>query len=156
MMDFFTPLYFEPHLRLFSFPKKCPKTVCDALNESFRLFFSNPSAAVNNVRIAIEALLTELGIKRFSTSNGKRRPIALHHRINLLPVKLAQQKTLLIAAKWLGNNGSHRIDAINKDDALDACELIDHVLQEIYDSKSKKIQALAKKVNKKKGPVASI
>lgn len=31
-------------------------------------------------------------------------------------------------------------------------DLVEHVLSEIYDSKTKKLQAITKKVNKKKGP----
>ena len=90
--DFFRPKHFEPHLRLIHIPDDCPETVTTLLNESFKLFFSSPNAAANNVRAAIEELLTELKINRFSTSNGKRRFINLHQRIGLLPAKYAPFK----------------------------------------------------------------
>ena len=38
------------------------------------------------------------------------------------------------------------------DDVMDAYELTEHILEEIYETKSKKLKAIAKKVNKKKGP----
>ncbi len=38
------------------------------------------------------------------------------------------------------------------DDVMDAYELTEHVLQEIYEPRIKKLKAIAKKVNKKKGP----
>lgn len=150
--DFFIPRHFEPHLRLFSIPDNCPKSVSDLLNESFKLFFSSPNAAANNVRAAIEELLTELKIKRFSTANGKRRFISLHQRISLLPAKYAQFKDMILAIKWLGNAGSHGHAEVTMDDVMDAYELTEHILEEIYETKSKKLKAIAKKVNKKKGP----
>jgi hypothetical protein len=151
-VDFFLPKHFEPHLQLFKVPNKCPDTVAKPLDESFKLFFSSPSAAANNVRIAIEELLSELKIKRFTISNGKRRFINLHQRIELLPPKYAQFKEMILAIKWLGNAGSHGHGEVTKDDVMDAYELTAHILEEIYESKVTKLKTLAKKVNQKKGP----
>jgi len=151
-IEYFRPKLFDPHLRLIHIPKSCPKTVTTKLNESHKLFFLSPSAAANNVRAAIEELLTELKIKRFSNSNGKRRPISLHQRIKLLPPKYAQYIDMMLAIKWLGNAGSHAYGEITMDDVMDAYELTEHILQEIYEPKITKLRAIAKKVNKKKGP----
>jgi hypothetical protein len=126
--------------------------VSTPLNESFKLFFSSPSAASNNVRIAIEELLTELKVKRFNVSKGRRLFINLHQRIESLPAKYAQFKDMILAIKWLGNAGSHGHSEVTIDDAMDAYELTEHILKEIYEPKAKKLKALAKKVNKKKGP----
>ena len=150
--EFFLPKYFQPHLCLFSIPSDCPASVSDLLNESFRLFFCSPNAAANNVRAAIEELLTELKIKRFSTVNGKRRFINLHQRIGLLPAKYAPFKDMILAIKWLGNAGSHGHAEVTMDDVMDAYELTEHILEEIYEPKAKKLKAIAKKVNKRKGP----
>lgn len=150
--DIFLPKHFEPHLRLIRIPDDCPETVTTLLNESFKLFFSSPGAAANSVRAAIEELLTELKIKRFSTNNGKRRFINLHQRINLLPVKYAPFKDMILAIKWLGNAGSHGHGEVTMDDVMDAYELTEHILEEIYEPKMKKLKAIAKKVNNKKGP----
>jgi len=35
---------------------------------------------------------------------------------------------------------------------MDAYEIMEHILSEIYENKSTKLKALAKKVNKAKGP----
>jgi hypothetical protein len=150
--DFFIPKYFQPHLRLFKVPEGCPETVSGLLNDSFKLFFSSPNSAANNVRAAIEELLTELKIKRFSTANGKRRFINLHQRIGLLPAKYTPFKDMILAIKWLGNAGSHGNAEVTMDDVMDAYELTQHILEEIYEPKSKKLKAIARKVNKKKGP----
>lgn len=150
--DFFKPLFFEPALALIQIPDDCPTQVAMPLNESFRLFFSSPPAASNNVRVALEELLTELGVRRFVVKKSKRYFIRLHNRIDLLPPKYAGIKELFVAIKWLGNAGSHAGSKITLEDVMDAYDLIEHVLQEIYASKAKTLKTLAKRVNKKKGP----
>ncbi|HEU4952818.1 MAG TPA: DUF4145 domain-containing protein [Holophagaceae bacterium] len=150
--DFFRPLFFDPPLTLFKIPAECPESVGTELKNSFAQFFASPSAALNFARSAIEALVTHLGVKRFQVQGGNRRPISLHIRITLLPAQYANVKELLLAIKWLGNAGSHPGAEISADDVLDAYELIEHVLAELFDGKSKAMKALARKVNKRKGP----
>nr|WP_251071164.1 DUF4145 domain-containing protein [Shewanella sp. NKUCC01_JLK] len=150
--DFFKPLFFHPHLKLISVPESTPDEVKKKLNDSFQLFFSSPPAASNHVRAAIESVLNNLNVIRYRVSNGKRRLINLHQRIDLLPTKYDELKELLIAVKWLGNAGSHSGKELTTDDVMDAYEIMEHILSEIYDSKSAKLKALAKKVNKAKGP----
>jgi hypothetical protein len=150
--EYFLPKYFEPNLKLIQIPDKCPESVAILLNESFKLFFSSPSAATNSIRAAIEELLTELKIKRFVVKNGKRKFVTLHQRITLLPAKYSQLKEMIIAIKWLGNAGSHGHGKITMDDVMDAYELTEHIIEEIYSPKTKKLKVIAKKVNKKKGP----
>ena len=151
--DYFLPKFFEPHLRLTNIPEKCPESVSKPLNESFGLFFSSPSAASNNVRMAIEELLTELKIRRYNLVKNERRFMSLNQRINLLPLKFSQLKDLILAIKWLGNAGSHASGKVSMDDVMDSYDLIEHVLHEIYAPKTKKLAALAKQINKKEGPL---
>lgn len=151
--DSFRPKYFVPHLRLFKIPPGCAEEVKVHIERSFSLFFSEPPAAENSMRRAVEALLTDLGVRRFAKINGKRKAIALHSRILMLPKKFDALKDLLLAIKWLGNAGSHDGKAqITADDVLDSYEFMDHVLQEIYVKKLGALKKLAKKVNMKKGP----
>lgn len=150
----FRPKYFEPHLKLIHVPDECPASITMLLDESFKLFFSCPSAAANAIRTAIETLLTELKVKRTApTRAGKRRRrLSLHERIALLPPKYTSLKELIEAIKWLGNAGSHGSDGITTNDVLVAYDLTEHVLAEIYEGKDKELRSLAKKINKKKGP----
>jgi hypothetical protein len=152
--DFFKPKFFEPPLAIIDIPDECPGSVAEPLQESFRLFFCSPPAASNNIRIALESLLTEIGVKRYVVKQSKRRYLSLHTRIGLLPAKYVGLRDLLFAIKWLGNAGSHAESAVTMDDVMDAYELIDHVLQELYAQKAKKAKALAKLVNKKRGPAS--
>ena len=148
--DYFKPKHFQPALKLIQIPADCPESVKTLIQDSFCLFFQSPSAAANCIRASVEQLLTELKIKRFNTTNGKRRIISLHRRIALLPTQFSEIRDMIIAIKWLGNAGSHSQDSLTMDDVLDAYELLEHVLSEIYAQKAKKMKALAKKINKKK------
>ena len=150
-IDHFTPKYFNPPLLLMDVPTSCPRNAATHLSESFALYFSDAGAALNCNRAAVEAVLTDLGIKRYTNLKGKRRPISLHQRINLLPAKYADVKDLLLAVKWLGNAGSHDGEKPSYGDVRTTYDLLEYVLAEIYESKTKKLKAIAKNVNAKKG-----
>ncbi|TVT30412.1 DUF4145 domain-containing protein [Marinobacter vinifirmus] len=132
--------------------KGLPRRDTSELDVSFSLLFSDPSSAANHVRIALENLLTELRIKRFNSSNGKRKYLNLHQRIDLLPTKFDHVKELFYAVKWLGNAGSHSHQELTFDDVFDAYEIISQILEEVYDDRRKKVASMAKKINKRKGP----
>lgn len=151
--DHFTPKFFEPPLVLMDIPDSCPLDAAGHLYEAFALYFADPGAAMNCARTAIEAVVTDLGVKRFATVKGKRQPISLHRRILLLPPKYKEVVDLLLAVKWLGNAGSHDGERPGAGDLRLTFDLLEHVLSEIYDAKGKKLKAIAKKVNRKKGPV---
>lgn len=146
--DYFVPKYFEPNLKLFSIPPDCPESVSLYLNESFKLFFISPYAALNNVRIAIEKLLTELGVPGFGTPPEKYIP--LHKRIEKLPEEYCEIKSILEAVKWLGNEGSHGGDDASVDTVINAYEFMEHILQEIYQPKTvDNLKEKATEINKK-------
>lgn len=151
--DRFTPKYFDPPLVLMDVPKECPTEACVHLMKSFALFFSDLGASLNCARTAVEAVLTNLGVKRFVIAKGKRKPINLHQRILLLPPKYKDQVDMLLAVKWLGNAGSHDGEEPTPGDVRVTYDLLEHALSEIYENKGKRLKSVAKKVNKKKGPL---
>jgi len=68
----------------------------------------------------------------------------------------AKHRDLLTATKWLGNAGSRYSKGqppLTKDDVMDSIELVAHLLEELYAPSHEAMAAVAKKVNKKKGPV---
>jgi len=149
--DYFLPIYFYPNLKLFKYPKSIPKNISKELNYSFELFFCNPPSSANHIRIALELVLNFLKIKKFKIKNHERNRITLHRRIELLPSKYNDLKPLFYAVKWLGNAGSHSDRQLIKDNVLDSYEIMDLLLQEIYDKKQKQVKKLAKQINKKMG-----
>ena len=150
--DRFRPKYFSPHLNLFDVPKDTPESVAEELTQSFELFFCNPPSAANHVRIALENVLTEMKVKRFENRRGKKTFLGLHNRISLLPRKHEHLKEMCLAVKWLGNAGSHSNKEVTMDDVMDAYDIVEVLLHDLYDDRAKAAKKLAKKINKKKGP----
>lgn len=132
-VDHFRPTFFEPPLAMIDIPADCPAEVKEPLQESFRLFFCSPAAAGNNVRMAVEALLTQLGVPTLDT-NPKSKPqrLSLWARLGRLPEELSKFRQPLDAIRLFGNDGSHPDSRITPDDVMDAYDLIDHVLQTLY------------------------
>ncbi|EKN4914269.1 DUF4145 domain-containing protein [Yersinia enterocolitica] len=160
--DFFSyyiPKTFTPTLKYINIPKECPDSVKDNLNEAFSLTLLSPSSAANKVRAAVENLLTEFKIPRYKNrrkngvTKGRRVFISLHERIVLAEGKktiFKELSNILIAIKWLGNEGSHATSGITESDIFDAYRLIEHILNEIYSPQSK-LQKRAEEITKNKG-----
>lgn len=148
--DFFQPTYFLPHLNIFKIAKNTPDDIKASIHESFKLFFVSPSSSSNHLRIALEKLLDFLKVRRFETKNGKRLPINLHRRIDLLPTRYSSFKDLFFAIKWLGNRGSHS-DEISIDDVMDAYDIFENILDEFFDNRTEKTIKIARQINKTKG-----
>lgn len=149
--EYFEPKYFIPHLNIFEIAKSTPEEIRDSINESFKLFFANPSSSSNHLRIALEQLLDYLKIKKNKVNKGKRIPLSLHARILLLPEKLKDFKEYFFAIKWLGNSGSHN-HTVTIDDVMDAYEIFELTLDELFDKKTEAVKKLTRKINKRKGP----
>lgn len=148
----FEPSYFYPPLKLIETPKNLPEDIAEHINKSFELFFSSPSAAVNHVRCALELILNTLKVQKVTINKRKKRVrLSLHDRIVKLSNKQPEIKEYLLAIKWVGNDGSHPEKILAKNDLTDLYEILEHVLSELFDNKSKTILAKAKKINKAKG-----
>jgi len=70
---YYKPYFFYPALNIFQIPEKTPENVKESIRSSFSLIFTNPPSAANQIRIALECLLTALGIKRFNIKPGQKR-----------------------------------------------------------------------------------
>ena len=152
--DYFSPKYFSPHLKIFNYQKNIPDEITEELENSFSLFFCDPPSSANHIRMALENLLNHMKIRKYRIQKkGGRSYLSLHERINSLPQKYHDIQELFTAVKWLGNAGSHSGATVSSDDVLDAYELMEHLLTEIFNEERKKnLKALAQTINKKKGP----
>lgn len=151
-IEYFKPKFFYPALHFFKIPENTPEDVSKAILESFSLFFTNKSSSANQIRIALECLLTHLKIKRFNIRAGRsRQRLNLHERINLLPNKYQDIKDLCFAIKWLGNSGSHSSEALSSNNIFDGYDMLSVLLEELYHNKQEHAKKLAKKINTRKG-----
>ena len=148
----FTPEYFHPSLIILSIPLECPTEVAEEITSSFKLFFCDPAASANHVRKCIENILTDKGVKRFRMSSGKRRFVGLHQRITLYQSGQPDVTERLLAIKWLGNEGSHAGE-ITRDDVLDAYEILETVIDDLYVGYGKSVKKKVAVINKRKRPL---
>ncbi|WP_367106040.1 DUF4145 domain-containing protein [uncultured Psychrobacter sp.] len=150
--EYFEPYYFHPPLKIIDIPESVPDNITNQLEKSFELFFSSPSASVNHARSALELLLTHLKVPKTTINNrNKRVKINLHNRIDRLAQQHSEFKEFLLAIKWIGNEGSHPEKNLTKNDVAELYEILEHVLSELFNNKSKAILAKAKKINRAKG-----
>jgi hypothetical protein len=136
---------------IFDFPSECPDGVKEELRSAFTLFRSHRAACAGRIRVALECLMSHLGVpKKQKDKHGKYFALRLHQRINAFSKNEPTVASQLMALKWLGNSGSHDSE-VTQNDLLDAFEIMEHCLGEIIDRRAARVAALAKKLTKKHG-----
>lgn len=146
-----TPKYFDPPLFPFQLPSKCPDDIQEMIIDSFRLFLSDPDSAGNKVRVAVERILTNHKIpKSKRIKNNQRVMRSLHERIELYEKKNSEIAQMLMAIKWLGNAGSHEGKRLTIKRILDGYEIIEHILEELYSPRRRRVKSLVRAINKSK------
>ena len=139
-------------MSIFDIYKDVPKEIQVAISESFGMFWFDPSACGNKIRMIVELIMDNQKVPKSQVKDGKRRSYVLHKRLELFKSTKSAEADLLMAIKWIGNSGSHTNGSLTKDDILDTCEILDHVTMKIYKKESKRINDMGKKINKLKKP----
>ena len=138
----FYPTFFTPTLCLFKLPKELSLKISSAIENSFKLFWTDANSSGNAIRIALEYLMDDLGVSQ----DGK-----LHSRIERFQKTNQELGDLLMAIKWIGNAASHG-DDLNKNELLDAYEILFQFFAKYYpDEKFEKIKLKAEEININKG-----
>jgi hypothetical protein len=146
-----TPLLFIPALKVLEISSECPAEIEEAVIESFKLFWVDSSSCCNKIRIVVELIMNQQRVGKTYLKGKKRKRYNLHDRIVLFAKKRKAESEQLMAIKWIGNSGSHSSDKNTKDDALDAYDILENVLNRLY-QKTTHIEKLSKKINKRKKP----
>lgn len=140
-------VYFSPALPIFELKDTYPSKVNVELAKSFSAYVSDPTTAGARIRTAIEFLLDEQGIQKFRTSKqgkeGSQVKFGLGERLKLFSETHSDLGNLLGGVKQLGNEATHGSD-MQHSDLLDAYQLIEHVLEELYVSRPKRQKLLLK------------
>jgi len=150
-MEEYYPHYFERPPKIITIYDKYPKDIQDILKSSFSLFWLDKSSCANRLRLCLENVLDTFSIPRI-TIDGKyinfQTRIELFYKTN----NNEKYKTILTAAKWIGNTGTHSTTIYAKN-ILDAYRLIDFMLKELYINvdEEKEILKLSEEINRKKG-----
>ncbi len=148
--DVLTPRHIDAAPQIIKIPRDCSKDVADALRESFALYWTSLEACANKLRQAVELLLTDRGIPRYTLKSGKRVLRSLGARIDAFAKRDKQAADLLDAIRWLGNVGSHPGE-ISRSDLLAGFDIIEHALEAIYVAHAKCIAREARRIVRRKG-----
>lgn len=153
----FFPEYFTKAPKLIAIPDDCSPEIELEIEKSFQLYFVDLNSCGGKIRSVIESILDEFKIPRKKqVTKGTKKEIknrTLHERILMFGKKNPKAAERLLAIKWIGNFGSHGLE-LQKSDILDAYEIFEIALAEIYDFDKRKADKLTKQINKKMGPLA--
>lgn len=150
-----TPVYFHPALPMMKVPEQCPSDVADQIGAATAMYWSDPSAAGNRLRNAVEELLTEQRVARSSLYGKKKRRLKhmrrlfLTERIERFKEKRADLVEHLNAIRWIGNEGTHS-DVLSHEDILDAMEILESVLDQLYARTAHRITTMITEINQRK------
>lgn len=153
-VEFYRPSYFHPALQLIDFPAASPVNVIATLKTAFAYYFSSPSTCCNSIRAAAEEILTTLGVPAQPESGEGY--LSFGRRIQMLGDDDQSVRALFDAIRWLGNYGSHPGTQVKFEDALNAFEIMELLLEEVYSDRKRKIQELAAAINSRKGPISRL
>lgn len=132
---------------------KTPETVKESLRMAGQLLWQSPEAAANQVRQAVENLMNHQKVKKRVKVGGRK--LTLHDRLLEFEKKDGQNGPILRAIKWIGNDGSHQ-GGVSRDEVLDAFDMMELALTNLYDDAAakimKKVQAVIKAKEKKPKP----
>jgi Domain of unknown function (DUF4145) len=131
-------------------PEDTPQSIVEAIHRASTLIWSSPESSANQIRQAVECMMDHFGIPGKDASG---RPVHLHNRIVEFEKTDAENGAVLLATKWLGNTGSH-FGGISHNDALDAFDMIEFVIQNKFDTAKAALMAKAAAINAAKGPIA--
>ena len=141
---------------IFPIPDETPENIADILTSSFELYWLDRKSSMNKVRIAIEEILEDMGVpKKQKGKENQLVDINLHQRIEIFQKQNSDAGKSFMAAKMVGNLGSHTGEDISFEVALDIFELVEDAIGEIYGEKSKKLNAIKDALIASKGKSSS-
>lgn len=151
--DFYQVLSISPSPLPIRPIKAAPESVRESLATAAGLLWRSEEAAANGIRQAVEHLMDVRKVKKSTIKNGKKIKLQLHARIMEFQKTDKENGDILLAVKWLGNSGSH-VGGLKRDDVLDAFDMVELALENLYGTTKAQIMKKVKAVNKKKGPTA--
>ena len=146
------PTAMEPAPPLISIPSTTNNSVKNEIRKAFSLYWSDVGSAGNRMRTSVEFLLDDLKISRqqISPKNKKFSWLSLNGRIDLYKNVDVDLSKTFDALRVVGNLGTHESD-LTQDVFLDAMDLYEHALAEIYDKLTVTRTALQEKIIRTKG-----
>ncbi|MGZ2372067.1 DUF4145 domain-containing protein [Ancylomarina sp. YFZ004] len=150
--DNYVPQYYCPNIRYFNLTNQVPDDIRETIDLAFYHYFFDTNASANKIRIAIELILDNIGAPKTVWNAAKTKKItlnSLHQRIENFSKNNKNVGTLMLANKYIGNDGSH-IGNVEDEELLAAFDNLEEIIDQIYIKKSEQLVLNAEKLIKKK------
>jgi hypothetical protein len=149
--------YFSPPLHIFNISKKVPPVLVTEIEAAFSLYWSDTLSCSNRIRTCVELIVDKFRIPRKTVKKPGKDPtyLSLQSRLNQLRPIEPELVELMEAIKWTGNTGSHG-SKVTDEDLITGFELLNRIIEEVYDEKTKKLHEKAKKINERKKPLSTV
>lgn len=146
------PRTFFPAPPIIPIPKNVPSVVRSEIEKAFSLFWLDVGSAGNRIRTSVEYVLDDLNVPREtkSSKNGALVRLDLNGRIQNFQKQSPELAKSFDALRIVGNLGSHTAN-LSRDVFLDALEIYEDTLVEIFDNRTSYLNALKDKIIKSKG-----
>ena len=139
-----TPRFFYPPIDVLPVPSYIPNDIRRELQRSYALYFADPAAAANPLRSAVEYFMDAAGVVK--KRDGHR--LSLHKRLVEFKKVNAYIAKLLVAVKWLGNDGSHYGYGLTQEDLLKAYEVFLYAMGKWFDNLELRVEGHASHISK--------
>lgn len=149
----YKPVYMFPGPAIIRPNTDTPEDVVNEIRRASATYWSDTSSSAHKLRIATERILTALKVdKTFIDKNGKTKTHTLYSRLLILKKTDQDIFDLLDSIRFLGNHGSHEEDVdVSRDDLLDAFQIIDVVLDEVFSTRTSRAKKAAKSISQRRG-----
>lgn len=144
--NIFRPQHFSPNLRYFKIHPEIPKHIAETIDLAFYHYFYDFNASANKVRTVIELILDDIKAPKKRQNSRKTKMVklnTLHDRIEHFSKRNKFIGTLMLANKYIGNEGSHKGE-VKKEELLSSFDNLEEIIDKIYVKNSNK---LLKKAN---------
>lgn len=142
---------FFPAPPIIDVPAQVPGEVKVELDKAFELYWLDLNATANRLRVSVELIMDEQGVPHEALSKkGAMSRLDLNGRIAVFGKTHTDHAETLTALRMIGNLGSHKGD-VQADAILDAFEVYEDSLAELYGERSVRIKEKKAKLIRTKG-----
>ena len=150
----FEPLLLAPMPTIIPLLDEYPYEVNEELEKAFQIYWLDTSACANKIRNVVSLILDDKGVRKTTTKvktklavTKKRVKLTLHNRIEEFKRKNKEVAEHFMAIKWIGNAGSH-LTELEHEDILNAFEMLQLTLKNLYDDDIKRINSIRRSYTK--------
>lgn len=142
------PRFFIPAPPLIEVDARVPKRIAELVDTAATVFWSSHEACINRLRCVTEEILNFLGIKARTESGAY---ISLHDRVEKIEDAHKTVRDALMAAKHMGNDASHGSFLATREEVLDAFEVLEYCIAELFPVDRSGVLSIISRVNNQKG-----